>query len=204
MIVQLPDHLYYGGLNFNMEFELMRKVLIFTTAMLMLVTVIPDYSYAEDYNDIFVNNNGNVTANMPDIQKRFIEIVKGYQGTTLEQMNDIQKRLILKKRGNDLKTLNFDGSAQNWTGNVSDISAFGDSIFFRIEVAPKVILFVSTDIEDAIVEKISPLQEGQRVVFSGKLKTDSSSGFSEVSFTTDGGIEEPEFKFTLTDIKKLN
>lgn len=179
----------------------MRKNLILTTTLLTLVTAIPNYSYAESEKH-FITNNNEISA--PDIQYRFIDVIKKYQIESPEQWNDVQKRLIYKKRGKDLKSLNFSGDVQNWVGNVKRISTFGDDVFLRIEIAHDIILFVSADIEDEIVEKISPLQDGQQIIFSGKLKPDSSAGFDEVSFTTDGGLTEPEFKFTLTDIQTLN
>ncbi len=39
MIVQLPDHLYFGGLNFNMEYELMNVNLKNGSGLLMSVPV---------------------------------------------------------------------------------------------------------------------------------------------------------------------
>lgn len=137
-----------------------------------------------------------------DVQKDFTDIAVKYKNEMVSPKNDIQMRLLLKKRTKDFNALNFDGNIQNWKGTISRISTFGDDIYFRIELAPKVELVFHTDMDDPIVEKIVEMKQGQQVVFSGQLEPEpDDKGFHEMSLTTKGGLEKPEFKLILTDIK---
>ncbi len=140
-----------------------------------------------------------------DMQKNFVNIATKYRDSVSTANNDLQVRLLFKKRTKEFNELNFNGDVSNWSGKVKYISATGDTVYFDIEIAPKIIFTIYTNIEDPIVGKIANLNEGQKVIFSGNLTpAPGKTGFYERSMTTRGSLEEPEFKFELTDININN
>lgn len=159
----------------------MKRALLLATALFAL----PNFSYADmqqDFTDIAVKYKNEMTRTTPK--------------------NDIQTRILLKKRAKDFNALNFDGNVQNWKGTINRISTFGDDVYFYIGLAPKVKLIFHTEIDDPIVENIAEMKQGENVIFSGQLEPEpDDKGFYEMSMTTKGSLEEPEFRFTLTDIK---
>jgi len=159
----------------------MKRTLLLATALFALVA--SRYSYA-------------------DMQKDFTDIAVKYKNEIIPPKNDVQIRILLKKRTKEFSALNFDGKVQNWSGTISRISTFGDNIYFDIELAPKIKLSFYTEVDDPIVETIAEMKQGQNVIFSGHLVPEPDDrGFEETSITTKGSLEEPEFRFTLTDIK---
>lgn len=50
---------------------------------------------------------------------------------------------------------------------------------------------------------VSELEKGDLVRFSGYFFSDKEDCIYESSFTLQGGLEEPEFKFKFTNIEKL-
>ena len=140
-----------------------------------------------------------------DMQKNFVNIATKYRDSISTANNDLQVRLLYKKRAKEFNELNFNGYVSNWSGRVNYISATGDDVYFDIEIAPKILFKISTNIEDPIVGKIANLNKGQKVIFSGNLTpAPEKAGFYEQSITTRGSLEEPEFKFGLTDININN
>lgn len=138
-----------------------------------------------------------------NVEQQFIEINQKYQNALVSTTNDIQQRLLLKQRKQEFASWNFNGKAENWIGTVSYLSATGDDVRIDIEIAPKIILSVSTTIDNPLVSVIASLYKGQRVMFSGSLASSNDTFFYERSITTRGGLEEPEYKFTLTKINKF-
>ena len=100
-----------------------------------------------------------------DMQKNFVNIATKYRDSISTANNDLQVRLLYKKRAKEFNELNFNGYVSNWSGRVNYISATGDDVYFDIEIAPKILFKISTNIEDPIVGKIANLNKGQKVIF---------------------------------------
>ena len=206
-----------------MELELMRKNLILTTALLTLVTAIPNYSYAEDFEEVWEYLNDPETAvltqlvkntnkaqrfqqlgEIPEIEQNFINLLVKYQNevSSSNVKNDIQKRMLLKKRTKELTEADFNGIAKDWVGFVSNIETLGDNIQIDIEISPNITLRYTSNMNDPLIDTIAELQVNDRVTFSGKLKPSDSLGFQEYSLTTVGSLKSPDFEFNVTEIAK--
>lgn len=201
----------------------MRKNLILTTALLTLVTAIPNYSYAEDFEEVWEYLNDPETAvftqlvknankaqrfqqlgEIPEIEQNFINLLVKYQNEVSSSniKNDIQKRMLLKKRTKELTEADFNGIAKDWVGFVSNIETLGDNIQIDIEISPNITLRYTSNMNDPLIDTIAELQVNDRVTFSGKLKPSDSLGFQEYSLTTVGSLKSPDFEFNVTEIAK--
>ena len=201
----------------------MRKNLILTTALLTLVTAIPNYSYAEDFEEVWEYLNDPETAvltqlvknankaqrfqqlgEIPEIEQNFINLLVKYQNevSSSNVKNDIQKRMLLKKRTKELTEADFNGIAKDWVGFVSNIETLGDNIQIDIEISPNITLRYTSNMSDPLIDTIAELQVNDRVTFSGKLKPSDSLGFQEYSLTTVGSLKSPDFEFNVTEIAK--
>ncbi len=201
----------------------MRKNLILTTALLTLVTAIPNYSYAEDFEEVWEYLNDPETAvltqlvkntnkaqrfqqlgEIPEIEQNFINLLVKYQNevSSSNVKNDIQKRMLLKKRTKELTEADFNGIAKDWVGFVSNIETLGDNIQIDIEISPNITLRYTSNMNDPLIDTIAELQVNDRVTFSGKLKPSDSLGFQEYSLTTVGSLKSPDFEFNVTEIAK--
>lgn len=201
----------------------MKKTLILTTALLTLVTAIPNYSYAEDFEEVWEYLNDPETAvltqlvknankaqrfqqlgEIPEIEQNFINLLVKYQNeiSSSNVKNDIQKRMLLKKRTKELTESDFNGIAKDWVGFVSNIETLGDNIQIDIEISPNITLRYTSNMNDPLIDTIAELQVNDRVTFSGKLKPSDSLGFQEYSLTTVGSLKSPDFEFNVTEIAK--
>lgn len=201
----------------------MKKTLILTTALLTLVTAIPNYSYAEDFEEMWEYLNDPETAvltqlvknankaqrfqqlgEIPEIEQNFINLLVKYQNevSSSNVKNDIQKRMLLKKRTKELTEADFNGIAKDWVGFVSNIETLGDNIQIDIEISPNITLRYTSNMNDPLIDTIAELQVNDRVTFSGKLKPNDNLGFQEYSLTTVGSLKSPDFEFNITEIAK--
>lgn len=201
----------------------MKKTLILTTALLTLVTAIPNYSYAEDFEEVWEYLNDPETAvltqlvknankaqrfqqlgEIPEIEQNFINLLVKYQNevSSSNVKNDIQKRMLLKKRTKELTEADFNGIAKDWVGFVSNIETLGDNIQIDIEISPNITLRYTSNMNDPLIDTIAELQVNDRVTFSGKLKPNDNLGFQEYSLTTVGSLKSPDFEFNITEIAK--
>ncbi len=201
----------------------MKKTLILTTALLTLVTAIPNYSYAEDFEEMWEYLNDPETAvftqlvknankaqrfqqlgEIPEIEQNFINLLVKYQNevSSSNVKNDIQKRMLLKKRTKELTEADFNGIAKDWGGFVSNIETLGDNIQIDIEISPNITLRYTSNMNDPLIDTIAELQVNDKVTFSGKLKPSDSLGFQEYSLTTVGSLKSPDFEFNVTEIAK--
>lgn len=201
----------------------MKKTLILTTALLTLVTAIPNYSYAEDFEEVLEYLNDPETAvftqvvknankaqrfqqlgEIPEIEQNFINLLVKYQNEVSSSniKNDIQKRMLLKKRTKELTEADFNGIAKDWVGFVSNIETLGDNIQIDIEISPNITLRYTSNMNDPLIDTIAELQVNDKVTFSGKLKPSDSLGFQEYSLTTVGSLKSPDFEFNVTEIAK--
>lgn len=201
----------------------MKKTLILTTALLTLVTAIPNYSYAEDFEEVWEYLNDPETAvftqlvknankaqrfqqlgELPEIEQNFINLLAKYQNevSSSNVKNDIQKRMLLKKRTKELTEADFNGIVKDWVGFVSNIETLGDNIQIDIEISPNITLRYTSNMNDPLIDTIAELQVNDKVTFSGKLKPSDSLGFQEYSLTTVGSLKSPDFEFNVTEIAK--
>lgn len=195
------------------------KKLILTTALLTLVTAISNYSYAEDFEEVWEYLNDPETAvltqlvkkankaqrfqqlgEIPEIEQNFINLLVKYQNevSSSNVKNDIQKRMLLKKRTKELTEADFNGITKDWVGFVSNIETLGDNI----EISPNITLRYTSNMNDPLIDTIAELQVNDKVTFSGKLKPSDNLGFQEYSLTTVGSLKSPDFEFNVTEIAK--
>lgn len=201
----------------------MKKTLILTTALLTLVTAIPNYSYAEDFEEVWEYLNDPETAvltqlvkkankaqrfqqlgEIPEIEQNFINLLVKCQNevSSSNVKNDIQKRMLLKKRTKELTEADFNGITKDWVGFVSNIETLGDNIQIDIEISPNITLRYTSNMNDPLIDTIAELQVNDKVTFSGKLKPSDNLGFQEYSLTTVGSLKSPDFEFNVTEIAK--
>lgn len=125
-----------------------------------------------------------------------------YENAIRSNSNDIRIRKLLRKRTDEYNSLNFNGYVQNWKGTITSISTMKDDVYVTIEIAPKVLLKIDTSMRNPLSDVLAEMNTDEQVIFSGSLKPDPQGcGFAEMSITTKGSLEEPEFKFILESIQ---
>ena len=148
-----------------------------------------------------------------NIHKTISYSIKKYQ----EAKNEIQKSDSYREMLNEIKSIMvpYNREFENWEGVIRTIQTLGKGgdklqIMIETEYGGSTIHFKSyctildcgIDINSPVYNMVRPLNEGDKVAFSGKFLEDKSGVLLESSFTEIGAIRLPEFNIEFTQIKK--
>ena len=146
---------------------------------------------------------------MPDEQRRFIDIVVGSQSKERAAANDMQKGGIKADRDKALCDALPQMQVQNWVGALGTISANSDGFgILSVEITKDVFVTTWNNAFSDMIEKTliqpgtplfntaSQLKKGSRVKFSGMFfRASGIDCLREGSLTLSGKLRSPEFIF---------
>ena len=146
---------------------------------------------------------------MPDEQRRFIDIVVGSQSKERAAANDMQKGGIKADRDKALCAALPQMQVQNWVGALGTISANSDGFgILSVEITKDVFVTTWNNAFSDMIEKTliqpgtplfntaSQLKKGSRVKFSGMFfRASGIDCLREGSLTLSGKLQSPEFIF---------
>jgi TonB family protein len=153
---------------------------------------------------------------LPDTESRLIEIISKAQNESKNADNDMQRGGIKNKRDKEMCVVMDSLSVDNWVGTIEEINANSDGkgvlvikianniqvktwnnelsdIDFHTLIDPNSSLFATT----------SAMKKGQAVRFTGSFfRGDDTDCLEESSFSLSGKLNDPEFIFKFSNIKK--
>lgn len=155
-------------------------------------------------------------AALPADEARFVAIIAASQAAYRSAANEMAAGGVRADRQAKLcatmKFLKTDG----WVGRVATLTSSNDGKgVLEIAIADKVSVgtykdtFSDGDLHTTIEPKsdlfkaASALKVGDAVVFSGAFFRDAADCVKETSLTLDGSMDEPEFLFRFSSIKKI-
>jgi len=148
-------------------------------------------------------------------QDMFCKINKKYSDLGKKTNKSLKLQLYKRKRKNDLSKLNYD--FEKWTGKIEAIDSVGDdSAYVSVSVCKNVTIKTWNNsfsdlmnktlinIDSELYEKLLDLEEGDKVIISGRFTKSQTDFFQESSMTDSGSLSEPEFIVNFEDIIKIN
>jgi hypothetical protein len=153
----------------------------------------------------------------PDDQSQFITIIEDTKNEYESAENELKKSVIRTKRKKLLKQHFSNGkNVSNWLGNLSDMQTNSDGdayISIKITIGSTDMylqtwnnsfsdIFDNTLIKQnsELFNKISNLQEGELVRFSGRFLNGDADYINEQSLTENGSMTQPEFTFRFKSV----
>ena len=153
----------------------------------------------------------------PNDEKLFIKILSEAQSQSKLAANDMAREGISNATYNRLYIYFCDRKISDWQGKIKSISATDGFGIVKIEVAPKIFLKTKQDVysdsqygslispKSDLFKEASSMQKGQSVRFSGNFIAGSRQALPrcmfELSVSTEGRLDEPEFLFKFDSIK---
>ena len=150
---------------------------------------------------------------LPIQQQRFVDTVHLYMEKADDAKNVIQKEALRKERARALMTKPGSLMVDNWYGEIVEIdtSSTGDAIL-TVEIADNIQVQTNNaiffDLNDkSMITKgsdtynsLMQLEEGQKVIFSGRFYFNKLDYAEEQSATLDGSMYDPEYLFKFSAI----
>jgi len=153
---------------------------------------------------------------MPDKERTFIGIAQRAINESDSAKNDMQRGGIKARRDDEICASLKKRTITDWIGTVKNVNSNSDGKgILEIEVAKNIIVktwnnaFSDSsygtliDPRSKIFNDASALSEGDSVKFSGTFFKGEEACIKESSMRLRGGLEEPEFIFKFTSVKKL-
>jgi hypothetical protein len=158
---------------------------------------------------------------VPAQEQDVVNIVQQYVQSYDNAANDMVKGSIHRQRGIALCKALGRSHVVNWIGKIStlDSDSRGNGVL-AIEVSNRITLLTNNNdmSEDMnkigsqggttmipagspLFQAVSAMQVGEMVKFSGDFFTSSDDCVEEMSLTTDGGMDNPEFLFRFTGVQ---
>lgn len=149
----------------------------------------------------------------PKSQARFVKIVERAADDYADTSNELKGAKVLKTRDRDACAA-AGSKVKSWVGTVHGIGATGDGDgWVEIEVAPSIVIetwnnslsdaFDSTLIPSSasFYDRLSDLDEGDKVVFSGKFVPADDSCLDTTNLTKTFNAADPNFLFRFTNVR---
>lgn len=152
---------------------------------------------------------------IPQDEQNFVNII----GTFIQQYgqaaNDMQKGAVRTARRAAICSAFPSMHVKDWVGSIATLDStdkgngvLGVSLNENLTVTTN-----NNDLSDSLgtattIPESSPLfaivskmKTGDAVIFSGDFQPSDNDCFDELSLTTDGGMQQPEFEFKFTNVK---
>jgi hypothetical protein len=146
-------------------------------------------------------------------ENRFVKIVEAAAADYADTTNELKGARVLKHR--DASSCEAVGSkVKSWVGTIHDVGATGDGDgYVEIEIAPTIVVqtwnnsfsdaFDSTLISSSssFYDRLSDMEEGDKVVFSGKFVPSDGSCMETTNLTKTFNAADPNFLFRFSNIR---
>jgi len=151
-------------------------------------------------------------ADMPQDQKRIIEIVERFHGAYTQGDSDIAKDATRLQRAKAICAAISTPLVQNWKGTVFKVSSNREGkgvLKLTLSTHMRVTTWNDSiaDVDHTLIDPNSPLfdqtvllRKNQEVLFSGSFIPHPTDCFRETSMTLSESMDEPEFLFRFSDI----
>ena len=144
----------------------------------------------------------------PENQQRFEKTIQEYVIKFSEANNELQQSTARKNRAKALQNLGFT-EAYNWVGTLTNISTDNEgNASVSVKLTSNIKLhtsYVSRKIKHGspLYNKLSDMEKGQRVNFSGSFIYERKDYFNETSMFEEGGMKSPDFSFDFTSVSVI-
>jgi hypothetical protein len=149
----------------------------------------------------------------PKSEARFVKVVEKAAEDYADTSNELKGAKILKSRDSD--ACEAAGSkVKSWVGTIHEVGATGDGDgYVEIEIAPSIVVetwnnALSDAFDDTLIpqsaaffDRLSEMDEGDKVVFSGKLLPDDDSCLQTSNLTKAFNAADPNFLFRFSNIR---
>lgn len=150
---------------------------------------------------------------MPSDQRAFLDAVEKGRDVYSSGKNEMQKGSAKPLRARAICSVLQNLSARNWVGEIQKLSTNSDGKgVLEISIGPKTTLKTTNnsfsdiayqsliDPSSNLFAKVSSLNIGDQVVFSGRFFQEAEGCVAEGSMTLRGSIESPDFFMRFTDV----
>ncbi len=149
----------------------------------------------------------------PQDERAVVELIEDARREYDAANHDLQRDAALAERDERICALLGDGRVQDWTGKVYEIDSSGDGqgiIGINIEPNTQVTTRGNTFSTDdtliapgPLLDRITELEEGQVVTFSGRFVPDDDGPcFSNPRLTQSQSIDKPLMVFRFSDVRR--
>jgi hypothetical protein len=153
--------------------------------------------------------------NLPSAEEKFVKTVKKYETVYDEASTELKRSKAVTDRNNELCNLTG-GSITSWVGEITEIGSNNDGhahIEIRIDDNIRVQTWnnaVSDMFDDTLIqsgsklwEKLSDMDEGARVEFTGEFVADDEGCLRTTNMTETFGVMDPQFLARFTDVSVI-
>ena len=135
---------------------------------------------------------------------------KDYEGTS----NELKGARVLRDRDADACKATGGSEVKSWVGTIHDVGATGDGDgYLEVEIAPTIVVqtwnnSLSDAFDDTLIpqsasfyDRLSDLDEGAKVVFSGRFIASDDSCLDTANITKAFNAADPNFVFKFSNVR---